>query len=289
MNFERTAHLRKLMLIPMLAAAMPAISWAQTDARERLSRDTRLLRQDARGERREAIRSMVAPTSTPVPTAEPQVQWDFSLGLAYTHGDDGSRTTNTPFELAASMLPDKKAVFKLQSDGYAHSRLGGATASGFSDVNLSGSYAVVKEPGVSLRLGAGLKLGSRSDVGSDSNAGFVSASYTRVFAEQFVGTVIGKLRRDFDDAPPGISRNVRTGVLQLAYNFKEPQDTDVFAQVVRSHRSGAGGATFAVLGTDFPLSRFFAGSAWGGSLSVSRGLTSGARDTGIEFDISRSF
>jgi hypothetical protein len=267
---------KKWILFGFAFLAFGQAAVAQDDARRLFSRETRFFQQERR-DQQSMVRSAAAP-------AADRTKYDLTIGLAYTKADEDGHSVNTPFEFAATMPGIGKTVFKVFGDGFTRVSASDGNASGLADLNFSVAHSFfASEP--KLRLGLGLKLGSGGDVGSNSQALFATAGYGMDLGGGWSGGASGKVRRDLGGIPDGVSRTVLSGALQVGYSLKDAGNfSTVFAQLGRARRVGASGVTFAVVGTDFSIT-----PTWGGTFSVARGITRGARDTSVEIDFSRSF
>ncbi len=263
-----------LLALACVALVQPAL--AQDDARRLFSRESRFFLQEHREEQFALKRLAAAP--------ETRTTYDVTIGLAYTRAEAEGHSVNTPFELAANIADAGKTTFKLFGDGYTRVSSPDGTASGLSDLTLTATHSFFADA-PRLRLGLGLKLGTGGDVGTESEAVFGTASYAMDLGGHLKGGASAKVRRDLGGVPDGVSRTVLSGSLQLVYGLPEGgRFATVFGQIGRARRQGASGASFVLVSSDFTID-----STWGGTLSVARGITRGARDTALEVDFNRSF
>lgn len=268
--------MKKWILFSLACLALIQPVLAQEDARRLFSRESRFFQQERRDQ--ESMRKSAAAAEIRA------TKYDLTIGLAYTEADGDGHSVNTPFEFAATLPDAGKTTFKVFGDGYTRVSSPDGTASGLSDLTLSASHSFFPAT-PRLRLGLGLKVGTGGEVGSDSDALFGTASYGMDLGGRVSGGASAKVRRDLGGVPSGVSRTVLSGSLQLVYSLPEGSKlATVFCQIGRARREGASGVSFVVVGSDFSIN-----PTWGATLSLVKGITSGARDTSVEIDFSRSF
>ena len=274
---------RTFMVLVLLALAGPAIpAGPGVDALS--SRiDARTYRLESRVAGRE-IKSLDRAAAE----AAPPIAWDMSIGIAYTDAQDGSKSTSSPFLLKAKFNEGKTSI-KLTGDGFARVKTSDGSSSGLSDVtvtlaHLLGSHKTID--GTAKLVGEiGYTIPSHSDVGSTKGRERIGLAFSLPFSQAWAGRASARLIRFEEDPPAGVSRVSRSGIVQTTYTFLDAPGTDIVIQLERSYRPGAGGTSQATVTYDFPMTY----KGFIGSIGFTRGLTSGARDNSLEFDISLSF
>lgn len=211
-----------------------------------------------------------------------RVGYSASIGVAYTRADGAGHAVTTPFELAATFPTAGKTVLKAAGDGYAHVSVPGLSRSGFADVDI-GAFHSFFPAAPSLRLGAGVKIATGGVAGSDSDAVYLAASYQAPLGDRTTVGLATRVRRDVNNVPAGVSATVLSGSAQVAFATGSPAVETVFAQLGRARRVDGAGSSFAAVGAD----RSF--GVWSGTVSLVKGLTSGSRDTTLQFDLGRKF
>lgn len=202
-----------------------------------------------------------------------------SVGLAYDEDEADTKAASTPFRVSYQ-TPEKEGWWRFQvsGDGYAHVRAVGApTADGLADLNLSVAHPL----GSWATASFGVRLPTRGEVGSTSGAQSFKLAKSGDIADQWGYFALASLGRANKTAP-GVSRMSQTVYGEVSYTTAD-QTLAVLAGLSRWHRKGAGNATELNVGCEFPVGDFR------GSLSAVRGITKGARHTGIGFDLTRVF
>ncbi len=268
----------------VMGCAVAQASYAQVSDAVSNRLEARALRQDARALARESRAA--------APPAAPAVAWDVSIGVAYTDAEDDTKVWNTPFVLKAT-FNDRIDSLKVTGDGYTRVKApDGETANGFSDVSLGFAhtfYKKVENQRATKLLGSlGYTIPSHGEVGSSSGKARIGATYLAPLVGAWDGLVTASLSRSSAEPAPGTSRVGRSIFVQAAYSFKDAPGSDVAFQFSRSYRQGVGGSSQATAAYEFPVTSK-GENGWIGSLSFTRGLTSGSRDNSIEFDLSLSF
>jgi hypothetical protein len=240
---------------------------------------------DQRAFRREAQRFALgfkAPGLAPARAGD-AIAWTIIPGISYTHGQDGSRTWNGPLELDASWNDDA-TVLSVTTNGYTSTRTDSGTSRGLDDVTLTLSHELpISTDDDVVRGNLSLIVPTHGDIGSDAAQERLGLSYKHVFHGWNV-LVSGQATHHGGDVPDSTSRTSYGLLMQGTLDVPNANDTDVFGQIVRNYRKGPGGQTSIALGSDFPVSKSF-----GGTLTLTRGLTGGARDTSLEFDLAYQF
>jgi hypothetical protein len=213
--------------------------------------------------------------------------WFGSVGAAYIHAEDGSRTWLTPFSLDFRL--NRNTTLTLEGDGYGRIAFDGTTTRGFNNVTLIASQVVYRDKASRLRLAVGATAPGSSGIGSRGSRQRVSASYSRTLSEHWALGLSAKLTRRNQQPRPGESRMEQSARVQTTYTFDERQPAGLLPpalvfQLEREHRRGAGGLTQATARYEFPLTRQL-----GASIGFTRGLTAGLRDHTFAFDLLFSF
>ncbi len=73
-----------------------------------------------------------------------EIDWKLTLGMAYTHAENGDQVTSTPFQLRAR-FNEGRTAFKLTGSGYVHVRSEDRSINGFNDVNVMMTQLVALE------------------------------------------------------------------------------------------------------------------------------------------------
>ena len=211
------------------------------------------------------------------------IEWFGSVGATYIDAQDGSKLWLTPFALDAQLNRD--TTLRVEGDGFGHIDLDGNTTQGFSNVTLIASHVVFRNEASRVRLAVGASAPGSDGIGSSGAKQRVSASYSRNLSSRWSMLAAGRLTRRNQDPLPGASRIEQYGRLQTGYTLDPPIASSllpraVFVLIERTYRHGAGGATQATASYEFPLS-----ATLGGSISFTRGLSTGLRDNTVAFDL----
>ena len=266
MTFAITVRL----ICGLLVLTAPLDVFAQA-AREPASRD---LRRDARltGQDIAELRAVKALQG---------VDWKLTVGTAATKAENGDTRWAVPFQLRARFNEGRSAL-KVSGDGYSRIQSKDGTASGFNDLNLIGTQLLSDD----FLVEAGVTLPAGGDIGSDEGRERIGLVYNRVLSRRWDAEFHVRLTRYDADPKPGVARIRRQGLVQAAYHLDAPH-THVLFQLLRSYRPGSSSASQGALAYEFPLQQKRRPAV--GSLSFTRGLTSGARDNTVEFDVSLRF
>jgi hypothetical protein len=204
-----------------------------------------------------------------------EVDWKLTLGIADTHAENGDRVTSTPFQLRARFNEGRTAL-KVSGSGYSRLRSEEGTVTGFNDVNVMLTQLIAKE----LVAEAGLSVPAGGELGGSEARERLGAIYNHVFSRRWEGQVHGRLTH----YEVGGVRS--QGLVQVAYNLDTPH-SDVLFQLLRSYRRASTSGTSAALVYEFPLQQKRRPPM--AAVSLVRGLTSGAHDNTVEFDLSLRF
>lgn len=263
------------MAVPALAALVftPAHSLESGDVASARS-ERASLREDRPDRGLRVLERKAAPSTATI--------WDLTLGAAYTDAEDGSHAVNAPFELVARWA-GSPFKFRLSGDGPTRISGGGASASGMSDVTITGSYAYALT-GAKLVFAGGATLPAHGDVGGKHVKPRASMTWAgdaspEIHLRLGVGVV-----RVGGDLGAGQSRIGKSLTATLGADVAWGPFNAAMLQFIRTQRSGAGGSSTLVGGLDLPLS-----DTTTISTSVARGLTRGAKDTTIEIDWAHTF
>jgi hypothetical protein len=236
-----------------------------------------------RGELRRDAR-LTAQDLTELRSAEPPppgIDWKLTVGVAATDAENGNARWSTPFQLRA-LFNEGRTAFKLSGDGFSRERSIDGTASGLNDLNATLTQALAEG-----FLGEiGVTVPSGGDAGSSAGRERLGAIYNRSLSRRWDGQIQARLVRFEADPQPGVSRIRRQGLVQLAYNFDAPRTVMVF-QLLRYYRPGVGALSQAVVAYEAPLQEKKRPPV--GAISFTRGLSVGARDDTLEFDVSFRF
>ena len=213
---------------------------------------------------------------------KPTIEWEATIGAGYTHGEDGSKTWNAPFEVLVKWNEGATKI-KLGGDGYTRSEQGQDVASGVSDLRLTLTHRLLKwEDKASLSGNMALVLPTAGDVGARTAQQRLGLSYLNNFNASWSWGVRGTGSHNNRTFKAGASASGLSGGANFAYSF-DPERT-LTLDISRSYRRGAGGASALSASFDFPLTNSVVGS-----VGLSRGLTTGARDNSLEFDLNYAF
>ena len=201
---------------------------------------------------------------------------ELRLGFAYEADEDGANGLTTPFAWDW-ISADNTNRLQIRGDGYSRQRSPDGTRRGLANVGIRlshnfGDFAQGKFVGA-----IGLVIPSHGEVGSSAAAQTISASYSRKLSPTWRTVGVAFLAHS-NRHLPGISQYTKGGHAELDYAVDG--DRGFILGLDRRYTSGAGGSTDLGIEYDFPLSGKLAAE-----LSVSRGLTSGARSTAIDFTI----
>lgn len=202
--------------------------------------------------------------------------FELRLGLAYEEDEDDASGMTTPFAWDW-ISADGTNRLQIRGDGYSRQRSLDGARRGLANVGVKvshnfGDFAQGKVVGA-----VGLVIPSHGEVGSRAGAQSLAASYSRKLDKTWKTVVVAFLAHA-DRHSPGISPYTKGGHLELGYAIDA--DRGFILGLDRRHTGGAGGSTDLGIEYDFPLSGKLAVE-----LSVSRGLTAGARSTAIDFTI----
>ena len=209
------------------------------------------------------------------------IDWKLTLGLAETHAESGDRITSTPFQLRARFNEGRTAL-KLTGSGYASVRSADGAATGPSDVNVMLTQLVA--PG--LVGEAGVTVPSGGEVGSLNARKRAGAIYNYAFTSRWEGQVHGRLTYYDGELKPGVGRVRSQGLVQAAYNLDTPH-SDVLFQLLRSYRANATSGSAVAVAYEFALEQRRRPPM--AAISFAHGITSGAHDNSVEFDVSVRF
>lgn len=206
--------------------------------------------------------------------------YSFTAGGAYTDGDDGSRTWSTPFSLDAQ---NGDFGLTLLEDGYM--RISGATkASGLGDPTFGASYVFGKDnpesPTKWFKTGLSVTLPAGGDVGSAHSSEALSGSYTFTPAAGWsIKTGVNLSRAE--GAISGANPYGQSALIRIEYGWgPDDRSSAVSLQAKQSHHNGGSNTAELLFEWDFPFWK-----KTNAALSLAQGLTKGARDTSIEFDV----
>ena len=287
-----------LLLVTLASCATLALAVNEFSPRG----ENRLMRQESRVERRELRQSEQAPFAVMINDAlltggetEKEPKWTATIGVAYSDGEDDSKTLSTPF-LLDRPLGDGESV-RLSGDGWNRVRPDGAdTKKGFADVSILYRFGLLKskaEKGPdgkpkgdkwAWRGDAGIVVPTGGDIGSSDGKQRIGTSF-KYEHDKWTGSVGARLTRLSGPIAENRSRNGRSGLASLEYSVAK--DTAISAELSRSYRPGARGSTELSAGYEWPfvmLDRKFSGS-----VGLSRGLTKGSRDNAVEFSLTFGF
>ena len=208
-------------------------------------------------------------------------KWEASVGLAYTDGESGTQTWVTPFVVSRA-FNNERSTFRFSGPGVVDTESNGASKSGIGDVTAALVHTLYKGQGGAVLSGdLALTVPTGGDVGSKNAKERIGGSFRRPLSENWTGTGSLKVTRHNGTLRAGVGRTSQSALLQGSYKFSKVRKAIV--QLQRSYREGVGG-TNALAGTyGFPIGGF------AGSVSYSRGLTAGARDNSIQFDLGFKF
>jgi hypothetical protein len=264
--------------LSFVVIALTVVGWSSTASADSL--DTRFLsRAESKLVRREATDLGLKAFAVKAVPPE-KIAYSLTLGIAYTDGEDTSKTWSTPFELDAQ-LTDRRTVLKIAGDGYTHVRSSGESASGLSKVILGASHAFPVSEDKKLVLGGGVAIPTGGELGGSSASQYALVGFSALLSPQWQVTLVGKGIRSNASPASGVSRFAKAGVAQAKYLIG---DNDIVFSIDRSQRSGAGGQTNLGIGTDLQVTKTYVLS-----LGLTRGITAGTRDSTLELDISRDF
>jgi len=156
-----------------------------------------LSRTEAKLVRRDAAKLGLQAFALEAP-AQPRPTYSLTLGVAYTDGEDGSKTWNTLFEFDMQ-LADQRTVLKVAGDGYAHVKADDGTPSGLSKLIFGASHAMPVGDGKKLLIGGGVTIPTGGDLRGSSASQYGLAGFAAKFAEQWQLTLVGKGRRSARD------------------------------------------------------------------------------------------
>ena len=262
--------MRTLMLTAAALAAPSLASSAPSDLTSGLEREVR--------ETRQLSRDIRSGTRAATATA-PGLKTNLTIGFAHDKDQDDVKSGTTPFDLSVAATGENWWKFDLKGDGYTRIQTPGEdSASGLSDLKAEAMHPIVE----GLRWGVGIKIPVGGNVGSKTSGqtGKLLWAPNASGAWSFAAAAI--VSRANGEMKPGVSRIAKVAYGQIAYDLQNGMG--VVGSLSRMHRSGIGSATDAGLELDFTPSPNIDGAA-----SVSRGLTSGSRHTGIEVDFTFHF
>jgi len=208
------------------------------------------------------------------------------LGTNFDSVDSGGHSLSTPYQFEHDLAGDSWR-FYLQGSGFEwKAPSSGSTQFGFTDSTVIAMHPVLGD-GKPWKLfaGASVTVPTHGQVGSTSaiEAGRLVLkdnlddrwSVKLVGAEGYVNSVSRG------------AGNVASYVHGELHYVTTPKE-DVYVALERQVQSGAGGASNAIVVYDFLFSKPL-GKLTGGSIALTRGLTSQTRDKSAEFDLEWTF
>ncbi|HLO94580.1 MAG TPA: hypothetical protein VK195_09695 [Burkholderiaceae bacterium] len=260
----------KKALIPYLLMALMASSASAQMAGDIATRGMRELHREAR--------DMRILTRSADKVSDPSAS--MTLGLVHDRSEDDSKVLATPFVLDYKTAGTENDWwrFQLLGDGYVHVTVPGeASASGAGDL----AFSVYRPLAPKLIGVVGVGMPSHGEVGSKHWSLNGKLIYRDSITDQWSYRIMGRVAHQRNDAPD-VSAVSTLLYGQLGYDLGGQRSLGL--GLSRQYRRGAGGATELGLEYDFPIAERL-----DAALSLSRGLSKGARHTAVEFDLSYSF
>ena len=259
------AQTMKLLLVGTVVHVGAAMAGDLSDGAARVGRD-------ARTENRRATAYLEALKEEP-----PQ---ELIVGASYDKDESSVKVWSTPFDWSYKfkLANGKTWKLKVTGDGLEHDSSPDASGTGLADVKVLAFYPLIDK---ALTGAIGLSIPTHGAVGSRYAGQLAKLIYGLDLSPVWSVTLIGTLAHK-DHSMAGVSQYTRVAYAEVDYQVSDGHT--VLAGIRRGVTGGAGGTTDASLEYDFPLAAKF-----GGQLSVTRGLTSGQKHTGFEFDISHRF
>lgn len=209
--------------------------------------------------------------------AEPGPTMTLTVGLAHDKDEADTRVTAVPFTFDYRTAGDNWWKFRLQGGGYTRITAPGATTlDGLADLQLSVHHPL----GGGFTGTVGLDVPTRGEVGSTAWGQTAALTHVGELGGPWTTILVGALSRT-NATTPGVSKLAKTLYAEVDYAIGQGT---VLVSLARSQRGGAGGATDIGLGYDHSISR-----SLGLTLTLARGLSQGARHTGISLDLYRTF
>jgi hypothetical protein len=254
-------------------ATESVLAQSETDSAARVARD---VRRDARDARRDAqvTRLLARDVQPEQPVA------DLTVGVAAARAEDDGHVVSTPIAFGYQTAGKTEWwKFELKGDGYVKVRTPDApSASGLGDL----AFNVYHWLSPQLIGGLGLGIPSHGEVGSRDWSENAKLVFHGDFGSSRWSYLLIGIAAHLHGAAAGTGSVSEALYGELDYNIGDRQT--MLVNLSRGHQRGARGVTVFGLEYDFPIAK-----KWDGKLGASRGLTRGARDTGVEFDVTYTF
>lgn len=259
-------------LLPIALACLPALhiqivlAADISDGASRIARDARI---DTRATREFKTESLQL--------AQPTI--NFTIGGAYTKDENDAKIFNIPFDLGYKTTGSNWWKFQIAGDGYTRiTAPGSLPVDGIADLRLNLTRQVMP----SVLATVGISIPTKGAIGTQNTAQHGRLLMTNDIGSSWSYVAFVGLKH-YNGAYAGLSKYRTTGYAELNYNIDE--NKTILINIVRSGRSGAGASTYVGLGFDSP-------SPWtdiSSAVSITRGLTRGSRETGVEVDFTYRF
>lgn len=229
-------------------------------------------------EQRETRMTFLAPEAAPVAPA-----WTLVLGGAYSDDGKGTRTYGVPAEVQLA-LDGGTTVLKLDADLYDRLETGSSTINGYGDLALTVARRVIKKGPHAVVLAAAVSVPGGSQLSSTSASQLALAAYAHHFTDSTWLQAVASATH-VDGAQEGTRSIGQGGKLYLEHDYSK--DRDIWLAVSRKYRRGAGGASSAAIGYDFPIvaTRVGFAKSLGGTLQAGCTVSAGSRCATVEFDL----
>lgn len=208
-------------------------------------------------------------------------KWQASVGVGYTEGEDESRTTSAPLEVAATFPTG--TILKVVS-GYVRTELMGFEARGLMDITIQIIQPVARVLDGALLVAGGVSVPSAADVSASHASQSLAAYFMRPLGATVRVLAVAQVSHTNIPLPPGISEQAYAGVVRLIHGIGGDFNRSVWLQHVSSRRSGT--KTFQQVEAAYETLLM---EKLGARLSASRGLTSGQSDTSVDLTLTWSF
>lgn len=250
----------------LLSPAKSVLAAETTDGASRIARDARSGARAAREFKLESLQ-----------LDQPTIK--LTIGGASDKDESDSKTLTTPFDWSYKTAGNDWWKFQIAGDAYTRVTTPGLpTLDGVADLK----FNVIRQILPSVLATTGISVPTNGNVGTQTYT-----QHARLLVTNDVGAAWSYVAfmdlKHYNGVEPRGSAFRTTAYLELDYNIDKSKT--VLVNISRTRRAGAGASTEVGLEFDSP-------SPWSAvtsAVSISRGLSSGFRHTGVEVDFTYKF